>query len=163
MSVRYATGRPVDLRGRLRQRMVARRVVTAAAVAIVAVVGLRGQLSHGGTSSAERISPTPETSIAAVSPDSSPTRRPEHRLGLAVDERAVALTPSLAPLPIVAGDTVELLALTAASGRVATDVLGTARVISVDDRAITVAVGSPLAALVLERQATGSIELILLP
>lgn len=85
----------------------------------------------------------------------------DHRLGLADDERAISL-PATA-LPLAADDIVELVGVGLNGDRVATESLGTARVLVVDDRSVTVALHGLSAMLVLQHQATGSVEIILTP
>ena len=94
------------------------------------------------------------------------------RAGLRPDERAVAVSPPTAPLPLAPGDVVELVAVSAAGsgvdgaggGGVAVNrVAATGRVLAVDDDAITVALPSEVAVDVVGHQARGSIELLLTP
>lgn len=87
------------------------------------------------------------------------------RLGLTEDEVAVGIVPPLAPVPVTVGDVVALHAIVAdpIGGGAAAEALGRARVVAVDDHAVTVAVATVLAPRVLEAQAVGSIELSITP
>ncbi|MGI9616245.1 MAG: SAF domain-containing protein [Acidimicrobiales bacterium] len=86
------------------------------------------------------------------------------RLGLTEGEVAVGIVPPLAPVPVTVGDVVALHAVVADPiGGAAAEPLGRARVVAVDDRAVTVAVTTALAPRVLEAQAVGSIELSITP
>lgn len=87
------------------------------------------------------------------------------RLGLTEDEVAVGIVPPLATVPITVGDVVALHAIVAdpIGGGAAAEPLGRARVVAVDDRAITIAVTTALAPRVHEAQAVGSIELSIAP
>ena len=87
------------------------------------------------------------------------------RLGLSEDEVAVGIVPPLAPVPLTVGDVVALHAIVAdpISGGASAEPLGRARVVAVDNQAVTVAVSTGLAPRVLEAQAIGSIELSITP
>ncbi len=86
------------------------------------------------------------------------------RFGLADGDVAVGVVPPLAAVPITAGDVVALVAVGVdALGGAAARPLGRARVVAVDERAVTVAVAEELAPLVLEAQATGTVEIALTP
>ena len=86
------------------------------------------------------------------------------RFGLADGQVAVGVVPPLAPIPIAEGDIVALLAVGLDPlGDAVAEPLGRARVVAVDDRAVTVAVADDLAPAVLEAQAVGTVEITLTP
>ena len=83
-------------------------------------------------------------------------------LGLAPDERAVAVVRPLAVPPLAAGQLVELVAVVASgpAGAAASRLDAVGRVVAVDAESITVAVPAEVAPLIIEYQAAGSIEIV---
>lgn len=86
------------------------------------------------------------------------------RFGLDDGHVAIGVIPPIAPIPTTPGDVVTLVAVGLdPSGGAAARPLGRARVVEVDERAITVAVDEHLAPAVLEAQAVGTVEIALTP
>jgi hypothetical protein len=90
---------------------------------------------------------------------------PAGRLGLRPGERAVAIPRPLAAPPLDVGAVVELVAVgIGANGETKTATIEPlARVAAVDGETITLAVPAEVASLVVERQAAGSVEVVLTP
>jgi Flp pilus assembly protein CpaB len=84
-------------------------------------------------------------------------------------ERAVAIPLPLAPPPVRPGDLVDLVGIRAAFGTdddrqlLQSVRLGRGRVVSVDDRSITVAVDETRAVAIVEHVAAGSVEIVMTP
>jgi hypothetical protein len=91
-----------------------------------------------------------------------PRLGPVGGLGLAPDERAVAVARPLAVPPLVTGQRVELVAVVAGgpAGAIAHRLDAAGRVLAVDPDSITIAVPAEAAPLIVEYQAAGSIELV---
>ncbi len=161
------------LRRHLRLRILGRRLLASAAALILLAAG--NQLSPAGSGN-----PTNKTEYAAEGPNysqrqASPSRdqslesvasRPQSPWhDLTADERALAIAAPLAPLPLEAGDRVELVGVAADSHGVvrAEPLTPPILVLSVSPQAIVVAVPAPTAARVIEYQASGVVEMVAVP
>ena len=117
-----------------------------------------------GSNRLERTGPTLDPPADIVDEETS-RAEPVAWHGLAPDERAVAIVPPAAPLPLDVGDRVELVAVAArADGTIHSYVIGPAvRVLTISPDSIVVVVPAELAPLVIDYQASGTIELVAAP
>jgi hypothetical protein len=126
-------------------------------------IGIPSEVVHHEGDPTGSVAIAPITAGEVVHPDRVADTGP---LGLRATERAVAVLPPLAPLPLSPGHVVELVSVAAdpASGSAVTTRLDSpGRVLAVADDAVTIAVPAEMAAEVVGYQATGSVELVLTP
>ncbi|MCP4221859.1 MAG: hypothetical protein GY773_00770 [Actinomycetia bacterium] len=161
--------RRLPLRRQLRLRILGRRLLALAAALILLAAG--GRLSPTGSAH-----PTDQTEHTTkghdpASPDldqglESVASRPRSLWhDLSADERALAIAAPLAPLPLEAGDRIELVGVAADSQGVvrAEPLTPVVVVLSVSPEVIVVAIPTLTAPRVIEYQALGVVEMVAVP
>jgi hypothetical protein len=168
----------LPLRQRLRLRILGRRILALlAALALVGITHLRASLAPDGGNRP----PTSEEHDPRSGPDGLDGGPPSPAdgtvteqgevgpgagwRGLDADQRALAIASPLAPLPLEVGDKIELVGVAAdGQGGVLTELLtGPVEVLAVSTDAIVVAVPATAAPDIIELQAAGAIEILVVP